>query len=773
VSERPPTAAADDGWAPRHPAVRPVEERQVAHGPQPSWLQPSPADEEVDALRDTLLRYLRIVIKHRWLVASVTVIVFALGFFYTFLTTPIYSAAATIQIDRGTEPIGEFDSGQAVQPYDPTFYHTQYELLKSRSLANRVVARLSLTEDAHFLRLAAPSPWTKLRQMVLSTSTAEAEAADPVIALGDFDRRQAIAVGKVLQGLTIQPVGGSRLVRIAYASPDPNAAQRIANATAESFIQANLDRRYESSSYAREFLHERLEELRLKLEESEEQLVQYAQDQQIVLVDDRESLVRSNLSGVRSALAEASRSRLEAQQLWEQARTTDGLGLAQIMDRRSIETLRERQAALAAEYEEKLKTFKPAYPDMQRLQSQINQIDEQIAGEIALVKQSIKARYDAAVAQEASLAEELEALKQQLLDFEARTIRYRILKREADTNRTLYDGLLQRYKEIGVAGGVGTNNISIVDRAQLPGAPVKPDLSRNLMLALGVGLFLGGFAAIGLEFFDDSLKLAEEVETALGLPVLGIIPLAPSQEATREAVDHPRSSLAEAFRSLRTALQFSTETGAPGSLVVTSAGPGEGKSTVALALARNFAEIGLKVLLVDADLRDPSLHRELELGNDRGLTNYLAGTAMPPELFQATAMESLTFLPTGPLPPNPAELLAGPKMPSLLQVAEERFDIVIVDAPPVMDLADAPLLASVASGTLLVLSASETRKGAARETLKRLNLARAQVIGAALNKFDPRKVGFTYGYGYGYGYDDPRPDGQGDEGPRQLPSAAA
>jgi polysaccharide biosynthesis transport protein len=248
------------------------------------------------------------------------------------------------------------------------------------------------------------------------------------------------------------------------------------------------------------------------------------------------------------------------------------------------------------------------------------------------------------------------------------TSSYRILKREADTNRTLYDGLLQRYKEIGVAGGVGTNNVSIVDRAQLPGAPVKPDLSRNLMLAVGVGLFLGAFAAVGLEFFDDSLKLAEEVETALGLPVLGIIPLVQSEEATREAVDHPRSSLAEAFRSLRTALQFSTETGAPRSLVVTSSRPGEGKSTVALALARNFADIGLKVLLVDADLRDPSLHRELGLANDRGLTNYLAGTAMPPELFQPTAMESLTFLPTGPLPPNPAELLAGPKMPSLLQV---------------------------------------------------------------------------------------------------------
>jgi succinoglycan biosynthesis transport protein ExoP len=755
-------------WESRVPAL--AERQPVAARQMPLALQPAASDEEIDDLRANLLRYLGVILKHRWLVAGVTVIVFALGFFYTFLTTPIYSAAATIQIDREVEKIAHFEDGQSIPAYDPTFLHTQYELLKSRSLATRVVARLSLTEDVAFLRSGAPSPWSKLRQMIVSANIAK--AADPEVALGDFDRRQSLAVAKVLQGLSVQPVGGSRLVRIAYASPDPQAAQRIANATAESFIQANLDRRYEASSYARDFLQERLQELKLKLEESEEQLVKYAQDQQIVHVDDRESLVRSNLAGVRNALEEASRNRLRAEQMWQQARNADGLGLAQIMDRQSIEALRRRQADLIADYEEKLNVFKPAYPEMMKLKSQVDEIDHQIQVEVALLKQSIKAQYEAAAAQEASLTAELESLKQQLLDFEERNIQYRIMAREVDTNRTLYEGLLQRYKEIGVAGGVGTNNISIVDRAQTPGAPFKPDLSTNLFMALGLGLFLGGFAAIGLEFFDDSLKLAEEVEAALSLPVLGVIPLGQTAEPIREAAERPRSSLAEAFRSLRTALQFSTETGAPGSVVVTSSRPGEGKSTVALALARNFAEMGLKVLLVDADLRDPSLHRELDLGNEAGLTNYLAGTAAPPELFQATAMESLTFLPTGPLPPNPAELLAGPKMPSLLHIAEERFDIVVVDAPPVMGLADAPLLASVAGATLLVLSASETRKGAARETLKRLTLARARVIGAVLNKFDHRKTGFTYGYGYGYGYGDPWPHGA-DRHPAELDAGRA
>src|SRR5262249_12272374 len=274
--------------------------------------------------------------------------------------------------------------------------------------------------------------------------------------------------------------------------------------------------------------------------------------------------------------------------------------------------------------------------------------------------------------------------------------------------RTLYDGLLQQYKDAGVAGAVGTNNISIVDRAQLPGGPFSPNLKKSLLKWLGLGLVAAVFAIMLLELLDDTFKSPEEIEEMLGLVVLGIIPFSETNVLMNMTGSSP---LGEAFRSFRTALQFSTDQGAPKTIVVTSAQPGEGKSTTALALAVNFAQLGMNVLLIDADLRNPSQHRNLKRSNGMGLANYLAGTAAPGTIFQPTDVDGLYFMPSGPLPPNPAELLAGPKMMSLLSTASEKANVIIVDAPPVMGLADAPLLASMASGTLLVVSTGDTRRG--------------------------------------------------------------
>jgi capsular exopolysaccharide synthesis family protein len=267
-----------------------------------------------------------------------------------------------------------------------------------------------------------------------------------------------------------------------------------------------------------------------------------------------------------------------------------------------------------------------------------------------------------------------------------------------------------------------------------------------------LGLFVGGLAAFGFEYLDDTFKVPEDIETTLRLPVLGIIPSVESADKLATALANPQSALSEAYRSLRTALQFSTADGAPRTLLVTSARAGEGKSTTALSLAKNFAQLGQRVLLIDADLRNPSLHRELRLKNDHGLSNYLTGNALPTGVFQKAEQPGLTVMTSGRIPPNPAELLAGPKMASLLTVAAEKFDILVIDGPPVMGIADAPLLASVASATMLVVEAGVTRRGVTKAALKRLHFARAQMIGAIISKFNARRVGYGYSYGYGYGY---------------------
>src|SRR5208337_2955631 len=280
--------------------------------------------------------------------------------------------------------------------------------------------------------------------------------------------------------------------------------------------------------------------------------------------------------------------------------------------------------------------------------------------------------------------------------------------------------------------------------AALPGAPSEPNLPRSLLMSLALGLGAGAGLALLLELLDDRLRAPEEVEQLSGLSTLGIIPRIEGEEAMGEALRDPHSAFAEAYRSLATALQFSTGTGLPRSIAVTSAGPGEGKSTTVIAIARHFAQMGLKVLLVDADLRKPSLHTKLNLDNSLGLSNYLTGAALPPEVVQKTDHPNLGFMASGPVPPNAAELLSGTRLFSLISVGSEVFDLILFDSPPLLGLADAQLLAGTVASTIFVVGAGGTRKGMIRAALRRLQLARITPIGAVLTKFDPKSVGYTY-----------------------------
>jgi capsular exopolysaccharide synthesis family protein len=528
-------------------------------------------------------------------------------------------------------------------------------------------------------------------------------------------------------------------------------AEKIANGVAEGYIAVNLERRYEASAYARDFLEKRLQQLKVKLAESEKQLVAYAEAQELVTAGDNQNLSMTNLAAANDELARVTKERLRKEQLWRQVDESEGIALPQIMESGAIGAMRAKRVELATEYEDKLSVYKPAFPEMKQIQGQIDELDRQIAAEAALIKETTKAEYEAARQQEQSLVALVETLKGEVTDVRNRNIQYTILQREVDTNRSLYEGLLQRYKEIGVAGGVGVNNVSIVDLARVPGAPYTPRMSLNLAFALMLGLMFGGAGAFVREHFDDTFKSPEDVEENLGLPLLGIIPLVKQFDGPAGLVDGSPPIMAEAVRSLRTALQFSTAAGVPKSLLVTSSRAEEGKSTTALMLAMNFAQLGMRVLLIDADLRKPTLHEYLDIDPEVGLSNFLAGATMPPEALQKTEVQGLTVLASGPLPPNPAELLASAKMLSLLTIAGQEYDLIIIDGPPVAGLADAPMLASMASGTLLIIDANATRKAVAKAALKRLHFARAQVVGAAVNKLDLATISYDYGYGYGYG----------------------
>jgi polysaccharide biosynthesis transport protein len=694
-----------------------------------------------------LYRYLRIAAKHKWLVFSIMLTAVAIAVFVTYLMTPIFRATSSIQIDRESVNVVKLDDFQADERMSGTeFYQTQYELLGSRTMAERVVTTMGIAENPEFL-----AQTTSLIGLIKSFLPIGTDGDKPE-EISSQDDKVKIASRRLLGSLTVAPVRGSRIVKINIDHPDPAMAQSLANTYAEVFISENLDRRFDATSYAKKFLEERLAQLKAKLGDSEKELVKYAEDQGIISLDGNKNLSATDLEAINIKLNETRGERLKKEQLWKQAQQTQGTGLKEILDNENIQANQKLRAELAAEYQQKLAVYKPAFPLMAQLRNQIKELDRQIVSEIAAIKRSIEAQYIAVKEEEDQLLAQLENSKADVTDQRNRSIQYNILQREVDTNRTLYDGLLQRYKEIGVAGGVGTNNITIVDKALLPTSPRSPSLFLNLALAIFGGLLLGVLLALLLDYIDDTFKAPDDIEREIGLPVIGVIPKPrPGSELADEMLD-ARSGMSEAYRSLRTSLQFSTSEGLPRTLLITSSKPSEGKTTTTIALAQSLAQLRLNVLLIDCDLRNASIHRRLGVNNEFGLSNYLAGSHAPEDVVQVSDTERLVLITSGPLPPNPAELLSGPRLSSLLAVAQQSFDVVLLDGPPVMGLADAPILSAFANATMLVIAANETRKSTVKVALKRLMKPRANVIGALLNKFNAREAG--YGYGYGYGYQD-------------------
>jgi len=715
---------------------------QHLFGAEKNWTAPGD-----DAQIFDLSTHWRLALKYRFLIIGCFLGALVVGATLTLLMTPIYRAQATLQIDREAARI--IDS-EDVAPREnmmqgEEFFQTQYGLLRSRSLAERVIESLGLAS---------------------SNATLEAigvEAPEAGGTAGNQASLRRVAALKALQeNLAVSPVRGSRLVAVGYDNPNPVVAARIANGFAENFIQSNLDRKFESSAYARSFLEERISQTKERLESAERQLVAYAANQQIINVREpsegaasggaTESLTSNNLVAINSALARTRAERVATEERWRSANTSDLMTLPEVLQNPSIQRLTEQRALLDAEYQQKLSIYQPDYPEMVQLKARIDEADGQIQTIAGNIRTSIRSQYEIAASQERSLQAQVNRLTGDVLDLRDRSIQYNILQRELDTTRTLYEALLQRYKEVGVTGGVTANNISIVDLATPPLKPSKPNLLLNMALAALLGLGLGVLAALVLEALDETIATPDDVEKKLGVPMLGVTPFLEKGETPLEALGDIRSGFSEAYYSLRTALQFSTPDGAPSSLLVTSARPAEGKSTTAYAIALNLARVGKRVLLVDGDLRNPSMHRVVGVENERGMSNLLSGSADLAGVVRPTSQENLYFIPCGPLPPNPAELWGGDRLRQFLAETRNSFDHVVIDGPPVLGFADSPMLAAAVNGVLFALESRGTRRGQARGALKRLQVGRAHLLGAVLTKFSTKSAAYNYG-GYDYAYD--------------------
>lgn len=723
-----------------------------------------PDVEDVINLRD----YWRVIVQRKGTVLTFCFMVLFATLVATFLMTPIYRSSATLQIETESAKVVEYDG---VTPEESSrgkdFYETQYELLKSRTLARRVIDQLGLESSKQFNDEGGQVSFFKeLANSFKSALAGEGDALE--VMPQDIETL-------FLEDLTVKPIQNSRLVLLHYDSPDKQLAADVVNAISKNFINTTLERRFEASSYAKTFLAEQLKQVRANLEDSERRLVAYAKEREIIDLDQKQGVLMHQVKGLSQEITKAESRRIEAESEFREMQTTGGQGFLRILESPVIQRYKETLANLESEYEEKLRTFKPAYPKMLQLKSQINEVQKNVDDEIHNIQTAINAQYNAAVREEAMLKVNMADLKAQILDLQNRSTDYQALKRDVDTNRNLYDGLLQRMKEVGVAAGIGTNNISVVDPGEVARRPLKPDLTKNILLALVLGLFGGIGLAFLFEHLDDTIKSGSDLEKQTGLALLGIIPeLDIRRESESESnvalYSHaqPKSAIAEAYRSCRTALTFSTTSGAPKLLHITSSAAGEGKTTTAINIATAFTQTGGNVLLIDADLRNPSLHKELSLPNAMGLTNFLAGDKQPAEVVKKSEIPKLYVMPTGPIPPNPAELLSTGKMMDMLKMSTERFEYVIVDGPPVLGLADALILANMARATIMVVDAGVTRTGALEGALKRLKGARANILGTVLAKYGQGGSGYGYDYHYSYDYYSYAGDeDEGDEEPRK------
>ena len=702
-----------------------------------------------DLTPPVLVHAWHVALRWKWVIAGIVATALVAGLVLTLLMTPKFTARARIEISReqkkvtNVEGLESNDAGR-----DLEFYQTQYSLLEAETVARRVAKTLRLANDPAFFTAHGAKPLFAPGSI---NSAQQREAQE----------RQVSAI--LLRNVTIAPIRGSALVDVGYTSAAPDMSARIANAWVREFIGSTMDRRFASTADARAFLEGRLAALRVRLEQSERALVNYAAAKHIVPLASTKgengqtevlrTLASTNLEQLNEALVKATADRIAAE---SQSQGGASGANPESLGNLTIASLRQKRAEAAADYAKMMVQFEPGYPAAKAIAQQIAALDASIAREVARVSGSRSAAWQEAMAREQALQRRVDELKSQVGQQRSDSIQYNIYQRDADSNRELYEGLLQRYKEIGVAS-VGANNVSVVDSADVPQRPSSPNLPLNVLLSLIAGIGLAAAAALALEQIDEGLRNPSDVSRLLGVPLLGSVLDVPGNDVMG-ALEDPKSALAEGYLSIRSNIAFSTDHGVPRALMITSTRPAEGKSTTALALAVMLGRMTNRVVVVDADMRSPSMHGLLGTSNQEGLSNVLAGDNDWRRMIHATSFKGLSVLPAGPMPPSAGELLSSDRMSMLVGQLAEEFDHIVVDSPPILGLADAPLLSRAVEGCIFVVEAEGVAVRGVRASLDRLRAVRAHIYGAVLTKLKKEQAGYGYGYGYGSAYGNEQDD---------------
>src|SRR6202166_2502505 len=706
-----------------------------------------------------LYDYLLILRKHQWLILSFLLTVVTIVSIATFRMRPVYIARATIEIDRENNNILPFqgtDSIDYMMDLD-NYIETQSKVLTSETLALQTIRNTGLAANPEFSSGGIPSE---------------------AIATGSLaNQKRPPEVAAFLGSLSVKRVPSSRLMEVSYESTDPVLAARILNAHLDNFKAQNIQSRYEATLEATRFLTSQLNELKLTVKQSEDARINYERQNQIWSVDDKSNITTQRLADLDRQLTDAQGETLKKQALYEYAKAGDIDAVPEIRADALLQDLQKKHADLAVLYTEAVNQYGPNFPKVQRLQAQMKEVDDQIARESRGIVLQLESDYREAKQREELIRQALELQKAETNNMAEKMVQYNILKRESEADKSLYEGLLTKLKEAGISEGLKSSNIRVVDPAMIPSYPARPAKARNIVLAFLVGLVGGIGLALLREYLDNTVKTPDDVETLARLPSLAVVPAfgdsggsnkrkflkgasSNGHEKRIELVAQhlPKSQMSEAFRALRTALLLSQPDHPPQVILVTSALPREGKTTAAANLAVTLAQLGDKTVLVDADLRKPGVGRLLNLGSGKyaGLSSYLAGVStLDLVTVPHPAIPNLAPFPTGPLPPNPADLLSSHKLADAIVELRTKFKFVVIDSPPIMAATDAVILSVQADGVLLVVRSGETPKEAFTRTCDLLTSVKSRLLGVVLNAVDASAPDYYYSYRYypySYGY---------------------
>jgi capsular exopolysaccharide synthesis family protein len=755
------------------------------------------ADNEVH-----LLDYWRSIRKRLWMVVGVVALITMLAVVYVARKPDFYEAEARVQVDL--EDTGGLSNN--IRPLygpsdDPIYFNTQLQILSSPGLMRRVVRTLDLEHNADFFKgsaTAKASMWQTLRRMVgLGVKRPDASAKQPdqlpltttiaqATAREDLNEAKRLEphVSAILGGLKVEPVKETRaayyretrLIDIKYSHTDPQVAAKVVNAIAETYAFSNLEKRTETNSTTGAFLQKRIAELQQQIRTAEERLVNYAKNNQIISLDPNQNTVVERLSGLNQQLLEAENERKSAEAAYNAANApgaANALADADLKQANDIEAklidLRQKRALLLVEATEEA-------PEVKEVDQQISELERQFKDlrgrKSATLLTNLNTRYQQALQREQSLRRSFQEQRAQTLSQNEAAINYRIIQQEIETNKQLLNGLLQGAKENDVVLAGKPNNISVVDYALAPDSPVGPNRARTVLAAFFLSIGGGIGLALLLEYLDDSVHSTDEVERVLHLPALAVIPSMGAavrrrvitgttalQKQNGNSGDDAallinvdgRSPLAEAYRHLRTSVLLSTPGGAPRTLLVTSSLPGEGKTTTAINTAISLAQTGASVVIVDADMRRPRLQSIFEIHESEGLSSILSSDATEAEMLELVKTDpatGLNILTSGPVPPNPAELLGSEQMSRLMTALQSRYSYVVVDSPPISSFTDGVLIATMVDGVLLVVHGGKSSRHIVRRSKQLLNDVGSKVFGVVLNNVNVQSHDYYYYQSY-------------------------